>query len=124
LHTQRELHGVEEVAMLAKLPKVFGIGEARNAMTQMMEEVGKGQTFIIKGTRNREALVMDADRFRRWQEAYMNLVGLVETQRIMEDGRAMSAMREVIDEGTADSYSLSEVEKMLGEDIDGEGQQP
>jgi hypothetical protein len=101
--------------MLARLPKVFGVGEARNSMTEMMEGVSRGRVFIIKGTKNREALVIDAETFRKFQESYMELVGMVETRKILEDDDAVAALRRV--EGEEGSGpSLSEVEKMVGEE--------
>ncbi len=101
--------------MLARLPKVFGVAEARNSITEMMEEVSRGRVFIIKGTKNREALVIDAAAFRKFQESYMDLVGMVETRRILEDGDAAGALRRVEEEGGSE-LSLSEVEKMVGEE--------
>ncbi len=102
--------------MLGRLPEVFGVAEARNEIAHMLEEVDKGTTFIIKGTKGREALVISADAFRRLQDAYMELIGELETMRILRDERAMRALREVSEsEGTEDRYTLSEVERMVGE---------
>lgn len=101
--------------MLAKLPKVFGVGEARNSIAEMLEEVSRGRVFIIKGTKNREALVMDAETFRKFQESYMELVGVVETRAILEDKDAVGALQKIEEEGGS-GLSLSEVEKMVGGD--------
>lgn len=99
--------------MLSRLPKVFGIGEARKSMTEMLDEVSRGQTFIIKGTKNREALMIDAETFRSFQDSYMRLVGLVETRKILEDDDALAALRKIDEEP---GFSLSEVEKMVGDE--------
>lgn len=99
--------------MLARLPKVFGVGEARNSMTEMLDEVSRGRVFIIKGTKNREALVIDAETFRKFQESYMELVGMVETHKILDDDDATEALRRVEAEGGS-GVPLSEVEKMVG----------
>jgi hypothetical protein len=101
--------------MLARLPKVFGVGEARNSIAEMLEEVSRGRVFIIKGTKNREALVMDAETFRKFQESYMELVGVVETRAILEDKDAVGALQKIEEEGGS-GLSLSEVEKMVGGD--------
>jgi hypothetical protein len=101
--------------MLARLPKVFGVGEARNSIAEMLEEVSRGRVFIIKGTKNREALVMDAETFRKFQESYMELVGVVETRAILEDKDAVGALQKIEEEGSS-GLSLSEVEKMVGGD--------
>jgi hypothetical protein len=69
--------------------------------------------FIIKGTKGREAFVINADVFRRFQDAYLELVGEIETMRILGDDRAMSALRESSDENPKQLYSLSEVEGMV-----------
>jgi PHD/YefM family antitoxin component YafN of YafNO toxin-antitoxin module len=109
---------------MLKLPEVLGVAEARADMTQMLEEVEKGRTFIIKGTKGREALVINADVFRRLQDAYLDLVGELETTRILSDERAMRALRESSGEDKGQLYTLSEVEGMVGEVDDLEGEAP
>jgi hypothetical protein len=101
---------------MLKLPEVFGVAEARAEMAHMLEEVEKGRTFIIKGTKGREALVIDADVFRTLQEAYMELVGEIETLRILRDERAMEAIQAASGEEQEQRYTLSEVERIVGED--------
>ncbi len=100
---------------MLKLPEVLGVAEARAGIAHMLEEVEKGRTFIIKGTKGREALVIDAAIFRSLQEAYMELVGEIETLRILRDERAMEAIREVSGE-EQQRYTLPEVERVVGED--------
>ncbi|CAA9451608.1 MAG: hypothetical protein AVDCRST_MAG28-1472 [uncultured Rubrobacteraceae bacterium] len=110
---------------MLKLPEVLGVAEARNEITHMLEEVEKGRTFIIKGTKGREAFVIDADVFRRLQDAYVELVGELETQKILNDERAMLALREASGEDDErERFTLSEVESMVGEVGDLEGEQP
>ncbi len=109
---------------MLKLPEVLGVAEARADMAQMLEEVEKGRTFIIKGTKGREALVINADVFRRLQDAYLDLVGELETTRILSDERAMRALRESAGEDEGQLYTLSEVEGMVGEVDDLEGEDP
>jgi hypothetical protein len=109
---------------MLKIPEVFGVAEARDEMKHILEDVEKGHTFIIKGTKGREALVINADVFRRLQDAYVELVGELETLKILQDERAMAALREasngqeVVDEQL---YTLSEVERMVEEAEDFEG---
>jgi hypothetical protein len=109
---------------MLKLPEVLGVAEARGEIAHVLEEVEKGRTFIIKGTKGREALVINADVFRRLQDAYVELVGEVETMKILSDERAMRALRESSGEGPKRTYSLSEVEGMIPEVEDVEGAQP
>ena len=109
---------------MLKLPEVLGVAEARGEIAHVLEEVEKGRTFIIKGTKGREALVINAGVFRRLQDAYLELVGEVETLKILSDERAMSALRESSGEGPERTYSLSEVESMIPEVEDVEGAQP
>lgn len=104
--------------MLTRLPKVYGVSEARTSMPTMIEAVGRGQMFIIKGTKNREALMMDADTFRSFQDAYMNLVGLIETGKILEDEEAFGTLRGVVEEEGERRFSITEVEQMI-EDEEG-----
>jgi PHD/YefM family antitoxin component YafN of YafNO toxin-antitoxin module len=109
---------------MLKLPEVLGVAEARADMAQMLGEVEKGRTFIIKGAKGREALVINADVFRRLQDAYLDLVGELETTRILSDERAMRALRESSGEDKGQLYTLSEVEGMVGEVDDLEGEAP
>jgi hypothetical protein len=109
---------------MLKLPEVLGVAEARAEIAYVLEEVEKGRTFIIKGTKGREALVINADVFRRLQDAYLELVGEVETMKILSDERAMSALRGSSGEDPERTYSLSEVEDMIPEVEDVEGAQP
>ena len=109
---------------MLKLPEVLGVAEARADMAQMLEGVEKGRTFIIKGTKGREALVINADVFRRLQDAYLDLVGELETVTILSDERAMRALRETSGDERRQLYTLSEVEGMVEEVDDLEGQSP
>ena len=109
---------------MLKLPEVLGVAEARSEMAHVLEEVEKGRTFIIKGPKGREALVINADVFRRLQDAYLELIGEVETMKILEDERAMSALGESSGGDQERTYSLSEVEGMIPEVEDVEGYEP
>lgn len=106
-----------------KLPEVLGVAEARAKIAHVLEEVEQGHTFIIKGTKGREALVINADVFRRLQDAYLEVVGELETMKILGDERAMRALRES-SEDKEQRYTLSEVEGMVGEVDDLEGETP
>lgn len=102
---------------MLKLPEVLGVSEARNEMAHVLEEVERGRTFIIKGTKGREALVLNADVFRRFQDAYLELVGELETMKILQDEKAMNAIRESFGDGSREQlYTLSEVGSMIEED--------
>jgi hypothetical protein len=103
---------------MLKLPEVLGVAEARSEIAHVLEEVERGRTFIIKGTKGREALVINADVFRRFQDAYLELVGEIETMKILGDERVMSALRESADEDRQQLYSLSEVGGMIPEAIE------
>lgn len=109
---------------MLKLPEVLGVTEARGEISYVLEEVEQGRTFIIKGTKGREALVINADVFRRLQDAYLEVVGELETMKILSDERAMNALRESSGEDLGRLYTLSEVGGMIEEVEDGEGAQP
>ena len=109
---------------MLKLPEVLGVAEARSEIAHVLEEVERGRTFIIKGTKGREALVINADVFRRFQDAYLELVGEVETMKILGDDRAMSALQESSEDDPKRLYSLSEVEGMIPETTYDEKEQP
>lgn len=104
---------------MIKLPKVLGVAEARSELSRVLDDVGRGETFIIKGTRGKEAFVVGAESFRSLQEAYAELVGELETMRILQDEKAMKALRSVSEGGSGENYSLSEVEGMApGDDTE------
>jgi len=109
---------------MLKLPEVLGVAEARSEIAHVLEEVEKGRTFIIKGTKGREALVINADVFRRLQDTYLELVGELETTKILSDERAMRSLQESSGEHSRRLYSLSEVEGMIAEVEDVDGEQP
>ncbi len=109
---------------MLKLPEVLGVAEARSEIAHVLEEVERGRTFIIKGTKGREALVINADVFRRFQDAYLELVGEVETMKILGDDRAMSALQESSEDDPKRLYSLSEVEGMIPGAEHNEREQP
>lgn len=109
---------------MLKLPEVLGVAEARAGIAHMLEEVEKGRTFIIKGTKGREALVMSTDIFRKLQDAYLELTGELETARVLSDERAMRALQEASGEDLGHLYTLSEVESMVEEVDDLEGESP
>ena len=100
---------------MLKLPEVLGVAEARNELPHVLEDVEKGCTFIIKGPKGREAFVINADVFRRLQDAYLEVVGELETIRILEDEAAVRAIRESSDEERRELFTLSEVESLVGE---------
>ena len=109
---------------MLKLPEVLGVAEARSEMASMLEEVEKGRMFIIKGTKGREALVINADVFRQLQDAYLELVGEIETMKILNDERAKNALRKSSGGDQERTYSISEVEGMIPEVDDVEGYEP
>lgn len=101
---------------MIKLPKVLGIAEARDEMSRILERTGRGDTFIIKGPKGKEAFVIGADAFRGLQEAYAELVGELETMKILQDEKTMKALQAVTEEEQGERFSLSEVERMVAED--------
>jgi PHD/YefM family antitoxin component YafN of YafNO toxin-antitoxin module len=100
---------------MLKLPEVLGVAEARSELPRVLEDVEKGRTFIIKGPKGREAFVLNADVFRRLQDAYLEVVGELETIRILDDEAAVRAIRESSDEDRRELSTLSEVENLVGE---------
>lgn len=109
---------------MLRLPEVLGVAEARSEIAHVLEEVERGRTFIIKGTKGREALVLSADVFRRLQDAYLELVGELETIKILNDERAMMALRQSAGSDPERTYTLSEVEGMVGEADGSEEDEP
>ena len=106
---------------MLKLPEVLGVAEARSELPRVLEDVQKGRAFIIKGPKGREAFVLNADIFRRLQDAYLEVVGELETIRILDDEAAVRAIRESSDEDRRELSTLSEVENLLGEVDEGDG---
>lgn len=99
--------------LLSKLPEVVGVSEARHEIAHILEEVSRGGTFIVKGPKGKEAVIVSADSFRRLQEAYTELVGELETIKILQDEKAVAALREVSEDDAVERYTLAEVESMV-----------
>jgi PHD/YefM family antitoxin component YafN of YafNO toxin-antitoxin module len=106
---------------MLKLPEVLGVAEARSELPHVLEDVEKGRNFIIKGPKGREAFVISADIFRRLQDAYLEVVGELETIRILEDEAAVRAIRGSSDEDQGELFTLSEVESLVGEVDEADG---
>lgn len=101
---------------MLKLPGVLGVAEARRDLSEILDRVERGEAFIIKGPKKSGALVLSVDAFRRFQDAYLELVGEIETHKILEDERAMR----VLESDSGDRrHTISEIEKMLDEDAAG-----
>ncbi len=112
-----ERHDFREEAGVLKLPRVLGISEARRELSGVLDQVEQGETFIIRGAERGGALVISADTFRRLQDAYLELAGELETERILRDEKAAWALRSAT-EGSDENggrHALSEVEEMIGE---------
>ena len=106
---------------MLKLPKVLGVAEARSELPHVLEDVERGRTFIIKGPKGREAFVISADVFRRLQDAYLEVVGELETVRILDDEAAVRAIRESSDGDRRELFTLPEVESLAREVDEGDG---
>jgi len=106
---------------MLKLPEVLGVAEARSELPHILEDVGKGRTFIIKGPKGREAFVVSADVFRRLQDAYLEVVGELETIRILEDEAAVGAIRESSGADRRELFTLSEVTGLVEEGDEDDG---
>ena len=106
---------------MLKLPEVLGVAEARSELAHVLEDVEKGRTFIIKGPKGREAFVLSADVFRRIQEAYLEVVGEIETLRIFEDEAAVRAISESSVRDGRELFTISEVEHLAGKVDDDDG---
>lgn len=100
---------------MLKIPEVLGVAEARSEIAHILDKVANGDTFIVKGPKGKEALILSADSFRRLQAAYTELVGELETIKILQDERAVEALRSVSENDTGERYSLSQVEGMIQE---------
>ena len=104
---------------MLKLPRVLGVSEARQELSGVLDQVERGETFIIKGAGREGALLISTELFRRLQDSYLELVGELETERILRDEKALAALR-VAEQGAdqGERYKLSEVEGMIGKDDD------
>lgn len=103
---------------MLKLPRVLGISEARRELSGVLDRVEEGETFIIRGAGRGGALVISAETFRRLQESYLELIGELETERVLRDEKATQALRSATESGgSGERYTLSEVKDM----VDGDG---
>jgi len=103
-----------------KLPRVLGVSEARQELSGVLDQVEMGETFIIKGAGRGGALLMSAEMFRRLQDSYLELVGELETERILRDEGAMEALRASSSgEPSGMLHALDEVEGM----VEGDGEE-
>ena len=102
--------------LMLRVPNVVGTTKFRNDISRIMDAVERGETYIIKGPKDREAYVVNPEMVRQLQDAYLDLVGELETIRIREDEDAMEALRAVAADDVANRYTLEEIEGIVGED--------
>jgi hypothetical protein len=102
--------------VMLRMPTVLGVAEARNGITRIMDAIARGETFLIKGPKRKEALMVDAELVRRLQDAYVELIGELETLRILQDEDAMVALRAVAADEAKGRYSLPEVAGLIDEE--------
>jgi prevent-host-death family protein len=103
---------------MLKLPRVLGVSEARQELSSVLDQVERGETFVIKGAGRGGAFLISAELFRRLQESYLELVGELETERILRDEKAIGVLRAVSPEISDRRYTLAEIEDMVAEDDD------
>ncbi len=101
---------------MLRVPNVVGITEFRNEISRIMDAVERGETYIVKGSKQREAFVVNPETVRSLQDAYLELVGELETLRILQDEEALRALRAVAADEPKNRYTLEEVEGIVGED--------
>lgn len=101
---------------MLKLPTIMGSTKARNALGSILNDVERGATFIIKGPKKEGALVMSVEAFRKLQEAYLGMVGQLETMRLLEDERKVEEIERISRETAevAKLRRLSEFEEREG----------
>jgi hypothetical protein len=102
--------------LMLRVPNVVGTTKFRNDISRIMDAVERGETYIIKGPKDREAYVVNPEMVRQLQDAYLDLVGELETIRIREDEDAMEALRTVAADDVTNRYTLEEIEGIVGED--------
>ena len=67
------------------IPCVLGVKEARDSLPEILKGVIQGESYIVRGPRGREALVIGVDTFRELQRSYLALAGELETRRVLDD---------------------------------------
>lgn len=101
---------------MLRVPSVVGVAEARKQISRIMKAIEQGETFLIKGSEHREALLVNPEEIRKLQDAYLDLVGELETLRVLQDDEAMRALRAVASGTPGRTYALDEVEGFVTED--------
>jgi PHD/YefM family antitoxin component YafN of YafNO toxin-antitoxin module len=101
-----------------KMPRVRRVTEARNELPKILNAVEDGEIFLVRGPQQREALIMSADLFRELQEAYLKVLGELETKKIVENKEVKSSLDAALD--SKDYVTLSEVEERYGSEEDAE----
>jgi hypothetical protein len=93
-----------------KVPRSRGVAEARNELPKLLKEVDQGETFIIRGPKGRETLMIDADVFRSLQEAYFALLGELETRNILENEEAKKSLDAALESDDYETFSEEDLD--------------
>lgn len=110
---RRASAGSQRLPGLHLLPHTQGVRKTRDNFTKVLKDVAQGETYLVKGPKGRDALIISVDLFRELQDSYLALVSELETRKIVEDEEAMEKLR-AADE-SEDYLTLSEVEEHYGE---------
>jgi PHD/YefM family antitoxin component YafN of YafNO toxin-antitoxin module len=72
-------------------PEYKGLSEARRHLSDMVEQVQKGEAYVIKSPKG-QALMVGLDAFRELQESYLELEGRLAAIRLLEDKEKREAL--------------------------------
>ena len=98
------------------IPKVRNVREARTDLSKILRELDCGETFIIKGPRGRDALVLGVDTYRAMRDAYFALLGELEGLQMLQDDEARERLQAAAKSG--DHATLDEIKERYADELE------
>jgi hypothetical protein len=97
------------------IPHVRNVRQARSDLSKILHEVGEGEAFLVKGPKNRDALIISVDTYRALYNSYLELLGELEAMYIAADGETKKKLLAASE--SEDYQTLDEIEERYADEI-------
>jgi hypothetical protein len=97
------------------IPHVMNVRQARSDLSKILREVGQGEAFLVKGPKNRDALIISVETYRALYDSYLELLGELEARYIAEDDETREKLRAASE--SKDHQTLDELEERYADEL-------
>jgi antitoxin (DNA-binding transcriptional repressor) of toxin-antitoxin stability system len=97
------------------IPHMVNVRQARSDLSKILRKVGQGEAFLVKGPKNRDALIISVDTYRALYDSYLELLGELEARDIAEDDETREQLRAASE--SKDYQTLDELEERYADEL-------